>query len=135
MRDHLAVHNSCNQHSNSTLSQRSPQSGSHDRLFQRRSSFTTVKIVAVPLNFPNTEASLVMEVRSKEEQSEGNKSQAEWEETLINEVINDFLNSFDEVDVMLAQQAGIPTRACNVKNDFEPGARRYFLRSSKNKQK
>lgn len=66
------------------------------------------------LNFPNTEASLVMEVGNKEEQSEGNKSQAEWEETLINEVINDFLNSFDEVEVMLAQQAGIPTRACNV---------------------
>ena len=101
---------------------------------ERRPSFAMVQVVASRLSFPNSEASLVMEVFSIEAQSEGNE-QAGWEENLINEVINDFLNSFDEVDVVLAQQAGLLTRACSVKNDAEPGARGYFLRSSKKNKK
>jgi len=75
-----------------------------------------------------------MEVWSIEEQAEADNVQAEGDETLINEVINDFLNSFDEVDRMLAQQPRSPIQVCNVTEVVKPGTSRYFLRSSKHKK-
>ena len=67
------------------------------------------------------------------EQSKENESQVQWEDALINEVINDFLKSIDEVDVMLAQEDFL-NRAHNIK-EAQSRTPRYSLRSSKKKQK
>ena len=67
------------------------------------------------------------------EQSKENESQVQWEDALINEVINDFLKSIDEVDVMLAQEDFL-NRAHNIK-EAQSRTPRYSLRNSKKEQK